>query len=159
MLRDDEREAWRGFLAAAPEFVGDAIGSAVDGPDPPDVLCVTRSGKKIGVELTKWVERGPITSGKARESFEDSYLDIIASANHAVPSAGERLKRSRMGTSAGSASSGLYRISCPRFLSGEPVAFSAPQIGVLACGRELDTVRRCRGSLHFIVDGTGSGGS
>ena len=82
MLRDDEREAWRGFLAAAPEFAGDTIGSAVDGPDPPDVLCVTRSGKKIGVELTKWVEHGQITSGKARESFEDSYLDIIASANH-----------------------------------------------------------------------------
>src|SRR2546429_7030586 len=81
MLRDDEREAWRGFLAAAPEFVGDAIGSAVDGPDPPDILCVTRSGKKIGVELTKWVEHGQVASGKARESFEDSYLDIIASAN------------------------------------------------------------------------------
>ena len=85
MLRDDEREAWRGFLAAAPEFVGDAIGSAVDGPDPPDILCVTRSGKKIGVELTKWVEHGQVASGKARESFEDSYLDIIASANHARP--------------------------------------------------------------------------
>jgi len=29
MLRDDERKAWRGFLVAAPEFAGDAIGSAV----------------------------------------------------------------------------------------------------------------------------------
>ena len=57
MLRDDEREAWRSFLAAEPEFTCDPIGSAVDGPDPPDVLCVTISGKKIGVELTKWVER------------------------------------------------------------------------------------------------------
>jgi len=85
MSRDDEREARRGFIAAAPEFAGDAIGSAVDGPDPPDVLCVSRSGKKIGVELTKWVEHGQITSGKAREWFDDSYLDIIASANHARP--------------------------------------------------------------------------
>src|SRR2546430_9230503 len=70
-----------------------------------------------------------------------------------VPRAGERLKRSRVGTSAGSASSGLCRISGPRFLSGEPVAFSAPQIGVLGGGRELDTVRGCRESLHSIVDG------
>jgi hypothetical protein len=85
MLRDDEREAWRGFLAAAPEFAGDTIGSAVDGPDPPDILCVTKSGKKIGVELTKWVEHEQITSGKARESFEDSYLQVIESANHARP--------------------------------------------------------------------------
>src|SRR5438034_8837909 len=38
--------------------------------------------------------------------------------------------------------SGLYRISGPRFLSGEPVAFSAPQIGIPAGGRELDWVRR-----------------
>jgi hypothetical protein len=86
MLRDDEREAWRGFLAAEPEFAGDSIGSAVDGPDPPDVLCVTISGKKIGVELTKWVEHEQHTSGKARESFEESYLHIIESANHARPS-------------------------------------------------------------------------
>lgn len=85
MLRNDKREAWRGFLAAAPEFAGDPIGSAVDGPDPPDVLCVTRSGKKVGVELTKWVENGQISSGKARELFEDSYLHIIESANHARP--------------------------------------------------------------------------
>ena len=85
MLRDDEREAWRGFLAAAPEFAGDTIGSAVDGPDPPDVLCVTKSGRKIGVELTKWVEHEQITSGKARESVEDSYLQIMESANHARP--------------------------------------------------------------------------
>ena len=91
MLRDDEREAWRGFLAAAPEFAGDTIGSAVDGPDPPDVLCVTRSGKKIGVELTKWVEHGQVASGKARESFEGSYLDIIASANHARPDRTDRI--------------------------------------------------------------------
>src|SRR5207249_8467880 len=75
-----------------------------------------------------------------------------------VPRAGERLKRSRMGTSAGSASSGLHRISGPRFLSGEPVAFSAPQIGIPAGGRELDWVRRCQRSLHSIVDGTSGGG-
>lgn len=85
MLRDDEREAWRGFVAAEPEFAGDPIGSAVDGPDPPDVLCVTISGKKIGVELTKWVEHEQVTSDKALESFEESYLHIIESVNHARP--------------------------------------------------------------------------
>jgi hypothetical protein len=83
MLRAAEKEAWRGFLAAEPEFAGDSIGSAVDGPDPPDVLCITISGKKIGVELTKWVEHEQLTSGKARESFEGSYLYIIESAKHA----------------------------------------------------------------------------
>ena len=85
MLTDDERELWKGFLAAEPGFAGENIGSAVDGPDPPDVLCVTRSGRKIGVELTKWVEHEQITAGKAQESFEDSYLQVIESANHARP--------------------------------------------------------------------------
>src|SRR6266576_835953 len=151
MLRDDEREAWRGFLAAAPEFVGDAIGSAVDGPDPPDILCVTRSGKKIGVELTKWVEHGQVASGKARESFEDSYLDIIASANHARP---ERIGWVWLHPK----SRGVKPEDVPQFRE-ELYECPAPQIGVLAGRRELDTVRRCRGSLHSIVDGTGSGGS
>src|SRR6266550_7688765 len=76
-----------------------------------------------------------------------------------VPRAGERLKRSRMGTSAGNASSGLYRISGPRFISGEPMAFSAPQIGIPAGRRGLDSVRRHWRSLHTIVDGMGGGRS
>ena len=85
MLTDNEREFWRGFLAAEPGFAGDGIGSAVDGPDPPDVLCATRSGKKIGVELASWNEHEQVKWRKTRKSFEDSYLRIIESANHARP--------------------------------------------------------------------------
>ena len=85
MLTDNERQFWRGFLAAEPGFAGDHIGSAVDGPDPPDILCVTGSGKKIGVELATWNQSERVTYGKARRSFEGSYLQILESANHARP--------------------------------------------------------------------------
>ena len=85
MMTDDERELWRGFLAAEPGFAGESIGSAVDGLDPPDVLCATLSGKKIGVELASWSPRERFTWRNARKSFEDSYLRIVESANHARP--------------------------------------------------------------------------
>ncbi len=85
MLRDDERAAWNGFFAAAPQFAAEAIASVVDGPDPPDVLCLTVSGKRVGVELTKWVEHNQITSGKAQEFLERSYLKVVASENEPRP--------------------------------------------------------------------------
>jgi hypothetical protein len=84
MMTDDEKELWRSFLAAEPAFAGESIGSAIDGPDPPDVLCATLSGKRIGVELATWSssDRDRLASWV---SFEDGYLRIIESANHARP--------------------------------------------------------------------------
>ena len=37
------------------------------------------SGKRIGVELTKWVEHDQITENMRRKLLEDSYLKIIDS--------------------------------------------------------------------------------
>jgi len=85
MLRDDERIAWEGFFAAKPRFAGEDICTAGDGPDPPDVLCTTASGRKVGVELTKWVNHDQVTSGRARESFQNGYLQIIGSENEPRP--------------------------------------------------------------------------
>lgn len=85
-LTDNERELWRGFLAAEPRFADDDIGSALDGDDPPDVLCVTRSGKKIGVELASWAEADHVTWRRGWQSFKDSYLQILASTTHPRPS-------------------------------------------------------------------------
>jgi hypothetical protein len=67
MLRPDESTAWNGFLSASPLFASDGIANWSDGPDPPDVLCMSASGKTIGVEITKWVERAQVTDGKGRE--------------------------------------------------------------------------------------------
>jgi hypothetical protein len=85
MLRADERVAWDGFRGASPRFAGEDLAGAGDGPDPPDVLCTTTSGKRIGVELTKWVEHEQVTEGRGREFFENSYLKIIASESDPRP--------------------------------------------------------------------------
>jgi len=85
MLRPDESTAWTEFIAANPRFAGEEIAHWSDGPDPPDVLCVGASGKVIGVELTKWVEHGQVTTGRGRELLENSYLKLIGSNNEPRP--------------------------------------------------------------------------
>lgn len=85
MLRCDEDQAWNGFLSAERKFAGEEIASWVPGPDPPDVLCTTVSGRLVAVELTKWVEQDQLESGKAREEIENAYLRIIASEKERRP--------------------------------------------------------------------------
>lgn len=85
MLRPDENTAWTAFSAAAPLFAGEGIANHREGPDPPDVLCTSASGRTIGVELTKWVEHAQVTNGRGRELLEDSYLKIIGSENEPRP--------------------------------------------------------------------------
>jgi len=43
------------------------------------------SGKRIGVELTKWVEGGQLEHAKHREERENSYLELIGSENEPRP--------------------------------------------------------------------------
>jgi len=85
MLRDGERTAWSGFLAAESQFAGEELTSEGPGPDPPDIFCVGKSGKKIGVELTKWVEHEQITEGSGRKLLEDGYLTVIRSETEPKP--------------------------------------------------------------------------
>jgi hypothetical protein len=85
MLRPDESTAWNGFLSASPLFASEGIANWSDGPDPPDVLCMSASGKTIGVEITKWVEHAQVTDGKGRELLERSYDRIIRSEDEPRP--------------------------------------------------------------------------
>jgi len=85
MLRSDERSAWEGFLEASPLFAHEEIISWKDGQDPPDILCTSKSGKMIGVELTKWVEHSQITEASGHDLLKRSYLTIINSENEQRP--------------------------------------------------------------------------
>jgi hypothetical protein len=85
MLRNDERTAWVGFLTSAPNFAGEPIADWIDGPDPPDVACTTSPGRKLGVELTKWVQSAQIKSGKDRQRLEQIYLGMVGSENQPRP--------------------------------------------------------------------------
>ena len=70
-LRLEEKQAWSGFLSAAPLFAGEEVACWHQGPEPPDVLCTTVSGRVVGIELTAWVDQKQIHSGKKREEFEN----------------------------------------------------------------------------------------
>jgi hypothetical protein len=51
-----EKIIFDAFLRIQPDFADEAITSwEQTKADPPDVLCVTRSGRRIGVELAEWL--------------------------------------------------------------------------------------------------------
>lgn len=85
LLRLEEEQAWAGFLSAAPLFAVEKIACWRPGPDPPDVLCTTASGRVVGIELTAWVDQEQIQTGKKREEFETACLNVVASEQESRP--------------------------------------------------------------------------
>jgi len=74
----EERKVFDGFLEAAPMFGGIAVsGWSQPTLDPPDIECDLADGRKIGVELTSWLEESQIGRAKSIESFEKSIRDAI----------------------------------------------------------------------------------
>jgi hypothetical protein len=74
----EERKVFEGFVKAAPMFAGVAVSRwAQPKLDPPDIECDLTDGRKIGVELTSWLEESQIGRAKSIESFEKSIRDAI----------------------------------------------------------------------------------
>jgi hypothetical protein len=79
--REIERLIFQIFLGTSPSYpqcFGNELFS-VDQPDhdPPDVLCVSRAGRTLGVELREWLVQGQIAGGKKRERAEDSVRQAL----------------------------------------------------------------------------------
>jgi hypothetical protein len=73
-----EKNTFAAFLAAAPAFAGDEIANwSQPKDDPPDVLCTTKAGLYVGLELTEWLDNGQIASAKADEAIENSIRQAI----------------------------------------------------------------------------------
>lgn len=73
-----EKLIFNAFLRVAPDFAEESIASwEQPTADPPDVLCITKSGGKVGVELAAWLHEVQISSEKKREAREVSILDAI----------------------------------------------------------------------------------
>lgn len=59
----------------------------LDSPAPPfdkrpDVICITSSGKKIGVELKNWLSREQIAEARKQERIQDNVLKAIGEAQN-----------------------------------------------------------------------------
>lgn len=73
-----EKTTFAAFLAAAPDFAGEAVQNWCQPvQDPPDVLCTTVSGRQVGLELTGWLDEDQIADAKNTESIEDSFRKAI----------------------------------------------------------------------------------
>jgi hypothetical protein len=76
--RAEEHRVFTAFLAAAPLFAGSSVFDwRQPSKDPPDIECDLADGRKIGVELTSWLDESQIGSEKRVESVESSFRDAI----------------------------------------------------------------------------------
>src|SRR5229473_1186557 len=80
-----EAANFEAFRLAHPNFVGRPLVSIQWGGDPPDVLCLDASGKRIGVELVQWINQSQMPASKSRFKMEDSYRLVIRSSDEQPP--------------------------------------------------------------------------
>lgn len=74
----EEKGVFAGFLCAAPLFADGALtGWCQPKNDPPDIECDLADGRKIGIELTSWLEESRIGRAKIQEAIEKSMRDAI----------------------------------------------------------------------------------
>jgi hypothetical protein len=89
----NEKLIFDSFLKACPDFANEPIEewdvvkefygkrglepSASPFNERPDIICITSSGKKIGVELKSWVTREQIAEARKEERIRDNILKAI----------------------------------------------------------------------------------
>lgn len=89
----NERLIFDSFLKACPDLAGEPIqewavvehwhASREHDPPPqpydkrPDIIALTASGKRIGIELKSWVNRGQITEARKQERIQENILKAI----------------------------------------------------------------------------------
>lgn len=92
-MMENEKLIFDSFLGVCPDFAGESIceWDAVEewytrralAPPPqpfdkrPDIIAITDSGKKIGIELKSWVNREQITEARREERIRDNILKAI----------------------------------------------------------------------------------
>lgn len=75
---EEEQSIFNAFLEARPLFAGEKIIRWSLAPDdPPDMVCVTESGVRIGVEITQWIHERELAAGKRRERIEQALMSAI----------------------------------------------------------------------------------
>ena len=74
----EECEVFAGFLAAMPMFAGSPVTDwRQPAQDPPDIEADLADGRKVGIELTSWLEESQIGREKKVEVLESSFRDAV----------------------------------------------------------------------------------
>ena len=84
-MKKNERAIFESFYRNKPDFAGRLI-EWEEGTDPPDVICLDKEGKRLGVELAEWLNEEQMKASKLRERIEESFLKVIQSQNVVPPS-------------------------------------------------------------------------
>lgn len=78
--RDHEKAIFSHFLRVQPLFCGEKIidwSQPADEKDFPDVICTSKSGLKVGVELGEWLDEDQIRNAKGMDRIQSSILSAI----------------------------------------------------------------------------------
>jgi hypothetical protein len=76
--RASESVIFQNFLELSPEFAGEPLRewNSVQ-RDPPDIICITNSGRLVAVELGEWLNESQMAQAMVRQAIEESVLDAI----------------------------------------------------------------------------------
>lgn len=88
---DEEKALFKSFLDVAPGFSGEEIAEwclTGMGFDPPDVVCETVSGKRIGVEICQWAHEAAMKTGRLADQIDDNILKAIGTQPTSRPEHG-----------------------------------------------------------------------
>ena len=76
--RREELMIFQAFMSACPDFADEKILEWRQSDcDPPDFICMTASGRRVGVEICQWAHEGEMKVGKLREVNEQRLLAAI----------------------------------------------------------------------------------
>lgn len=74
----EEHAIFGAFIKIFPAFADEKITEwSLSKCDPPDVICTTTSGRRVGVEISQWAREGEMKAGKLREEKERKLLDAV----------------------------------------------------------------------------------
>jgi hypothetical protein len=83
---NEEKVLFEAFFAANPDFAGEVLAEppqqTAAGFDPPDVMCTTVSGKRVGIEICQWAPQNAMADGNLREQADERVLRAILDLSH-----------------------------------------------------------------------------
>jgi hypothetical protein len=82
-MKPEEKLFWETFITVLPEFL--AMKSWIPGPEPPDVIINDPYDRKLGIELTEWLDKRQTTASISTTENEIKWLTALDSENHPQP--------------------------------------------------------------------------
>ena len=80
---DVEEKVFNRFTALAANFADEHVTCRL-GNNPPDILC-THEARRIGIELSEWIDEAQIANEKPQYQREEEFLNVIDSRHETPP--------------------------------------------------------------------------